>query len=392
MNLRDKKTTKNSLRVLHVPMNTGGMATTLAAAQRRLGIDSNSVVLRPNKFGFQTDIALWSPGDSLLRREVKRLALIRRAIGEFDVIHYNAGTTISAPPLPPDGVIVSQHNDALRWVNWLYLTILQRIELALLKRAGKGIVVTYQGSEARQGDYCRQNYLIHNNLPNNSFYSRRSDGHKRRRINLIDRYADQIYSLNPDLLHVLPNRARFLPYCNVDLEQWQPKPSTPNKALRILHAPTNRDFKGSKYIIAAIDRLQEEGHIFEFDLVEGIAHKEARYRYSKADILIDQLLIGWYGGLSVEFMALGKPVICYIREEDLGYVSPQMREQLPIIQATPDSIYDVLKNCLELTTEELSDLGQRSRTFVENWHTPEIVAESLIETYMAICASKRERS
>jgi hypothetical protein len=41
------------------------------------------------------------------------------------------------------------------------------------------------------------------------------------------------------------------------------------------------------------------------------------------------LFAGWYGGLAVELMALGKPVLAYIREEDLSFVDPQMRYELP---------------------------------------------------------------
>ena len=64
-----------------------------------------------------------------------------------------------------------------------------------------------------------------------------------------------------------------------------------------------------------------------------LSNKEARKRYETADILIDQLLAGWYGGLAVELMALGKPVICYIREDDLKYIPKEMRDELPIINA-----------------------------------------------------------
>ena len=31
--------------------------------------------------------------------------------------------------------------------------------------------------------------------------------------------------------------------------------------------------------------------------------------YAQADLVVDQVLIGWYGALAVETMAMGKPVI-----------------------------------------------------------------------------------
>ena len=35
--------------------------------------------------------------------------------------------------------------------------------------------------------------------------------------------------------------------------------------------------------------------------------------YEEADIVIDQVLIGWYGGFGVEVMKMGKPLAVYIR-------------------------------------------------------------------------------
>jgi len=44
-----------------------------------------------------------------------------------------------------------------------------------------------------------------------------------------------------------------------------------------------------------------------------------------ADLLVDQLLTGWYGAVAVEMMALGKPVVCYLREDDLKFIDSRMR-------------------------------------------------------------------
>ena len=88
-------------------------------------------------------------------------------------------------------------------------------------------------------------------------------------------------------------------------------------------------------MLDAIARLQAEGSALELLLVEKLSHAEARRVYERADLLVDQLLAGWYGGLAVELMALGKPVVCYIRESDLKFIPPQMQQDLPIINARP---------------------------------------------------------
>jgi glycosyltransferase involved in cell wall biosynthesis len=110
--------------------------------------------------------------------------------------------------------------------------------------------------------------------------------------------------------------------------------------------------------------------------------------YQRADLIVDQLLAGWYGGFAVEAMALGKPVICYIREEDLKFVPARMAEELPLINAKPDSVYLVLKDWLSARKKDLPRQGTLSRQFVERWHDPEIIARDVASDYLAAFQAK----
>ncbi len=65
-------------------------------------------------------------------------------------------------------------------------------------------------------------------------------------------------------------------------------------------------------------------------MIENLTHEEALNEYSKIDVLVDQLLAGWYGGLAVEVMSLGKPVVAYIREEDLDFIPKKMKEDISL--------------------------------------------------------------
>jgi hypothetical protein len=282
-----------------------------------------------------------------------------------------------------------------RWWYWLYgpyAWLLEMWDLPLLKRAGKGIVVTYQGDDARQGDFCQTHFAISPMLDvEPSYYTPASDIHKRWRIERFAHYADRIYALNPDLLHVLPAHAAFLPYTNVDLREWTPKPlQRPQaKPLTLLHAPTHRGVKGTRYVLEAVQRLREHDQLdVELLLVEGVSHMEARRAYQRADLLIDQLLVGWYGGLAVECMALAKPVMCYIREDDMKFIPAQMHRDLPIIHVTPATLYTVLKEWLTVRRDELRKVGQQGRVYVEQWHDPLKIAAKLQREYEAILASK----
>src|SRR5690606_570959 len=72
-----------------------------------------------------------------------------------------------------------------------------------------------------------------------------------------------------------------------------------------------------------------------------------RELYEISDIGIDQVLYGWHGKVSVELMALGKPVVCYIDPELLKY-----RPELPIVSATPTTLTSELE---KLIANESSD-------------------------------------
>lgn len=375
------------MRVLHAPTAVGGNAPSLARAERALGLDSKSIELAPNAYGYACDETIWGPGDGVFGRELKRWVLFRRALHEFDVIHFNFGRTI----LTWSGV--SESTARLHPLERLALPVARQfdlIDLPLLKRAGKVIAVTFQGDDARQADYCRAYFALSTVTGVEAgYYSPATDERKRRRIARFDRYADLLYALNPDLLHVLPKRARFLPYANIDIRAWQPPAARalPERPI-VLHAPSHRGVKGTVHVVAAIDRLKAEGVPFEFRLVEGLTHAEARKLYERADLAVDQLLAGWYGGFAVEMMALGVPVVAYLREGDLGFLPEAMRRELPVVSATPETVYGVLKALLTERRDALSDLGRRSRAYVETWHDPLRVAATLKADYEAAAQGK----
>jgi glycosyltransferase involved in cell wall biosynthesis len=375
-----------TIRVLHCPTYGAGQAGILAMAERRLGLDSSSVSIEPAAYGFSIDHA-WNPFRSrilsMLTKELMRWPLLIHAAINADVIHYNFGQTImpqwygSLEPVQLKGL-----KKILAYFLKCYVLVLERLDVIILKALGKKIIVTYQGDDARQGDYCLQHYTTSAaGYVNSAYYNSTTDRNKRRLIEKLSQKADQIFALNPDLLNVLPKDAQFLPYCNVDILSITPVVSEKREIPIVIHAPTHRDVKGTSFILDAVERLKHEGVAFEFVLVEGLSHKEALKLYAKADLLVDQLLVGWYGGLAVELMAMAKPVICYVREEDLGFLPSKMQEQLPLINADINNVYEVLKQYLTKRKDELPLIGLLSRKFVEEWHDPAKVALRLKGVY-----------
>jgi glycosyltransferase involved in cell wall biosynthesis len=201
---------------------------------------------------------------------------------------------------------------------------------------------------------------------------------KRKQIKLFEQNRVKIYALNPDLLHVLPINSEFLPYSHISLREWSPSyTQLDERPLRIGHAPTHRGAKGTDLIIKAVENLKEKGFNFEFVLVEGLSNTDAKEKYKTIDVLVDQLFAGWYGGLALEVMALGKPVIVYIREEDLKFIPEGMKTDLPFFKTTPDDIELIIKYVLELPRQNLLEIAKKSRDFVERWHDPIKIAERI---------------
>jgi hypothetical protein len=381
------------IKVLHAPSSTGGNPQALSRALHRLGLDSRSLVVSQNYLAYQADIVLHSPGQSMVLREIRRIWAIATELPRCDVVHYNAGTTIAS------AYAIKFNQDEgiqglFRQIYAAYLRGLQILELAYVSWLGKPVFVTYQGDDARQGEYCLAHYSItFASRVDPGYYCHVSDAFKRASIARFSGLAQAIYSVNPDLLNVLPARCQFMPYGHVFLDEWTPAYSQDHlDPLRILHAPSHRLVKGSDLILAALEELKAEGCAFELLLVEGMSNAQAHEVYTRADILVDQLFAGWYGGLAVELMALGKPVIAYIREEDLRFIDQEMREELPIVHATPQSVKDVLRGVLETPRKDLVALGRRSRAFVERWHDPMRIAAHIKQEYELALAGKNRKA
>ena len=368
------------MRIVHLPLNTGGNPHQLSAAEHALGPSSECWVFEDNFSRLAPEDLIFHPKSGILNRELKKWRLFFRALRTKDVFHYNFGQKFFPLFVRPfkKNETLSERCKRLLW--WIYAALFGRLDLWLPRLMGKKIYMTWQGDDCRQGDYCREHYTIHfvNEVPD-GYYDKYSDERKRRAIRLYEHYCDGIFAINPDLMNVLPKGTHFLPYSHVDLEKWKPV-STKNSRPQIVHAPSHRDVKGTRFLVEAIDRLKKRGYDFDFVLVEGLPNSDAKRIYEQADILVDQLLAGWYGGVALELMALGKPVVCYIRHEDARHIPESMLNELPLIEANPETIESVLADLLD-HRDRWPDIGQRSRAFVEKWHDPARVASDVIKVY-----------
>ena len=150
------------------------------------------------------------------------------------------------------------------------------------------------------------------------------------------------------------------------------------RLIKILHAPNHRTIKGTHFIIRAVQELKDEGIPFELVLAERLPNSEIQRLINEADVIIDQLIIGWYAMFAIEAMAQGKPVICYLREDLIELFKStgtiDMSEELPIINSNINSLKSTLRN-ISKNPDILTEKGLASYNFVKKFHSIEALSK-----------------
>jgi len=337
--------TVKKLRILHAPTDVGNQPWGVSSAERLLGADSKVLVYHKIFKGFGSDYDLAFERRSRLGRLFIAMRYFLWSLWRFDVYHFYFATTFFPG----------------------------YFDLSILKLFRKKIFFTFQGCDIRAADQCPPAVL------NPEKHSHATVAVQQKRLKTILKYASKTYVLNPDLLVFSPTSEQ-LTYASVDVVNWPvhyPQ-HTPGKEVVIFHAPSDRLVKGSDYLEKAVNELKDEGYAVRLDLVTGVPHPVVLEHIQQADLVVDQLLVGWYGGFAIETMAMGKPTICYIRQDWLDWTP--MKNDLPIVNASTETIKAVIKNLLD-HPETWRSLGERSREFCLQYHDPKKIATRLLNDY-----------
>lgn len=207
------------------------------------------------------------------------------------------------------------------------------------------------------------------------------DGKKN--FNQVTKWATAVFSMG-DMIEYTPGSRNNLFFWPVDLaahggRRYQPAYPAPDfsRAIRVVHAPNHRQFKGTHYLEQAIASLQNDGVGIELILVEQLSNDQALVIYRSADVIFDQCLIGFHGYFALEAMALGKPVLCFIRKPDEYLLHP---EACPVINTHVDTLKEDLRRLVE-SRHELEEIGRRGRQYIERYFSVEAFADRLQHTY-----------
>lgn len=199
----------------------------------------------------------------------------------------------------------------------------------------------------------------------------------------LQRYATAIFALG-DMVHYTPTSRNDLHFWPLDLnveggKRYEPNYPDPNsiEPIRVAHAPNHQGFKGTPYLVSAVKRLQARGVPIELDLVERVPNRLALEIYRRADIVFDQCLIGFHGYFALEAMAMGKPVVVFIRDPRRDLLAP---EECPFVNVRPETVESVLSDLIQ-DRRRLNELGKRGRRYIERYYTVEAFAERLRRVY-----------
>lgn len=271
------------------------------------------------------------------------------------------------------------------------------LSLSIAKLFGRKIIYLPAGCHDVESQEVYMTFDNGNVCKNCGSFDKCDDRLNNQNFSTVRRYADLV--IGDTFLNSSQFSSVHFRYKSIDLDLWNPGIVIPEKyrledngKLRILHSyiQDGRDFaerniKGSQYILAAIDRLISEGYPVEYFCISNLKSNEMRYMQVQADILVEQLIYGSWGSTGVECMALGKPVICYMRQSCKDFFLKTFPEynELPIIEANTSNIYQVLKKAVT-DTEFREKEGIKSRKFAERHFDPRKNAETFSELLLEL--------
>jgi len=344
----------HKLRIFHGPENICGIGGFLADWQREnKGVNSDFIVYQDNSTFQNSHFNLQIEKDGFCRKIFRQFSFFLRSLREYDIFNFYFGKTL----LPFN------------------------IDLPFLKLAGKKILMIYVGSDIR---------LTKLEIERNPYYFLRKtiekkysppDWLKILRMKWHNLWCDKCIAPRGLLLHA----KKGFPEKKIIDDLWvtntirvpDKKPDfLHNKVPMIVHAPTNPERKGTRYLQSALDELKSEGYQFDFRIFNNISHEELlNFVKDEADIVVDQLISGDFGSFTMEGLSMGKPVCSYVMDE--------IRENLPglpVIQTTIETIKEKLAWLID-NPQERVQIGIKGWEYAKEHFDENMVNSRLWELY-----------
>lgn len=258
---------------------------------------------------------------------------------------------------------------------------LMKFELSVYRKLGKKVVMHFVGGDIRNSDYLYwKSEAICNSATNQE--PALQNPFQEKVCRLAEKYANQIVVCSPDLLQFLNRKdVMYVPvFLDKDkfrreLSETNTKTANAGGKVTILHAPSNPGVKGTKYIEGVLKSLTLEDESLNVIVTTDEQYSNTvlppytvtRYRLlelmNESDILIDQVLIGWYGLQSVEALASGNIAVCQVDSSLSSFLYPEC----PIL--TFHNIADLEKTITEAAALVKSGVDtEKQLNWVKTYH------------------------
>ena len=311
-----------SLYIFHGPVSIAGIGGYLADYQKRKGHISDHVVWanlgvhQLQDFSLHTDLY-----PSKFRNRFIRFSWFLMALAKYDIFHFYYGIS-----LLPFG-----------------------LDLPVLRMLGKKIVMHYVGSDVRLVSLEQERNKYAHLLTIGQDHPRHDTGKKRmmKWHNLWCHKFIAIRNLIASARTVIPDKKLvtqpWVHQVGIDTSECpeEVEISTHTPPL-LVHAPSEPNIKGTKYVRKAIKLLEKKGVEFKYKELSGVPNTEAQEIYKNSDIIIDQFLLGGIGTLAFEGMCFGKPVVGYVLQDVIDEHMPDC----PVWNANIDNLADRLETLI----------------------------------------------
>lgn len=251
----------------------------------------------------------------------------------------------------------------------------RNLDLPILEILGKKTVFWFMGSDVRNYELLKKAAAqagIKYVTSKDKDFSREKKRVREKTLRRIERFAGDIICL-PSIAHALKREYHIIypPFNDNGVCFNIPN----NRKPLVVHAPTDREYKGTEYILRAVKELKKEGLEFAFVLLENLPRNELLKKLTKADIAVDQLFEVNPGVLALEAMASG----CVVLGGNLTKFSG-FPESLPVVHTDPSNVYNNLKRVIGNAALR-TDLAVKGKEYVEKYHSKESTAKRFLEIF-----------
>jgi len=345
------------MRVLHLPQSAASQISILVRALRLNGIEARGIVRGNSRYESSEGIC-----DFQIRGRRKNLVhrLMQRASWWAALI---AGVRWA---------------DVIHW-HFAWGTGYRDLDLKLISALDKAAIVEFWGSDIRIPEIASKSNPYFSTIPDADAIYRVSLQESRMRQEKFARSGFSCLVPGPELLDYIQTDLFPRQYASVAAlfpSEYIPSFPDPNHPRPVIaHMPSNKTVKGTDFVMSAIESLKTR-YDFDFRLIHNVGQDKALNMIRDCDIMLDQFIVGSYGMVSLEAMALGKPVLCYLKAPIL----PRLPIDFPVVNANQENLADVLEEFI-VDGQRRHDIGRLGRAYIEKYHDAHVIAGELIEIY-----------